>query len=70
MEPPLVEPRDRMVQPSPVEIMLKANVPSEDEQEGQKEDLGQESDEERIVPNTTDESVRDFPPYVPVIEEQ
>ena len=55
-----------MVQPSPAEIMHKASVPSEDEQEGQKEDLRQEPEEERIVPNTTDESVRDFSPYVPV----
>ena len=56
MEPPPVELKDRMVQPSPVEVMLKTSVPSEDEQEGQKEDLRQETEEERIVLNTTDES--------------
>ncbi len=64
-----MEPKDRMVQPSPAEIMLKTSVPNEDEQEGLKEDLRQRTVEERIVPNTTDESVRDFPPYVPVVED-
>ena len=39
MEPPPVEPKDKMVQPSPTEIMLKTSVPNEDEQEGHKEDL-------------------------------
>ncbi|MCO5566310.1 hypothetical protein L7F22_019987 [Adiantum nelumboides] len=49
--------------------MLKTQVLQEIDDEVHREKPLREPIDENIVPNTTDESVRDFPPYVPIVEE-